>query len=68
VSDEITPQRVFDEHHAAPYIGFSAAALRAWRRQGRGPAYIQVGRSIRYRLNDLDSWLAAHEVRTREPR
>lgn len=60
------PQPTIDEQDAAPYIGYTPAALRAWRSQGRGPAYIRVNRSIRYRIADLDSWLQAHRVEPRE--
>jgi len=30
--------------------------------RGRGPAYIRIGRSIRYRIADLDRWLEQHKV------
>lgn len=50
------------EPGAAVYINYKISTLRAWRRQGRGPAYIRYGRSIRYRIADLDAWVAAHRV------
>ena len=50
------------ERDSAVYIGFRPPALKAWRREGRGPAYIRVNRSIRYRVADLDAWLDAHRV------
>jgi hypothetical protein len=61
----ITPTDNLPERDAAPYIGFSRDFLRAGRRKGTGPAYIKVGRSIRYRREDLDTWLAKHRI---EPR
>jgi hypothetical protein len=53
--------QILMEADAAMYIGMSRAFLRA-SRGGRcdGPAYIQAGRSVRYRLRDLDEWLEAH--------
>jgi predicted DNA-binding transcriptional regulator AlpA len=60
--------RTIDERDASPYIGYTKAALRAWRRQGRGPAYIRINRSIRYRIQDLDDWLQRHRVETEESR
>jgi predicted DNA-binding transcriptional regulator AlpA len=54
--------RPLDERDAAAYVGFTVSALRLWRRQDRGPSYIQVNRSIRYRVSDLDAWLNAHLV------
>ena len=50
----------------AKYIGFSVWWLKQARRTGRGPAYVRVGRAIRYRVADLDTWLAHHVVKTRE--
>ena len=58
--------RAVTEREAAKFIGYSVYWLRWARRQNRGPAYLQVGRSIRYRVVDLESWLEAHRVRTRE--
>lgn len=57
-----------DEGEAATYIGYRPSALRAWRVQGRGPAYIRHGRSIRYTLTDLDSFIARHRVDTSDSR
>lgn len=53
------------EPDAAQYIAYTTAALRKWRAEGRGPAYVRHGRSVRYLRSDLDAWLAAHRV---EPR
>lgn len=50
------------EKDAAHYTGWSQSYLRKARRLGHGPAYLRVGRSIRYQLADLDAWLAAHRV------
>jgi hypothetical protein len=63
-----TSPHVIAERDAAEYIGLSIAYLRAARRLGRGPAYLRLGRSIRYRVVDLDRWLTAHLVSTRESR
>ena len=54
------------ERDAARYMGLSIATLRMYRRLGRGPAYLRLGRAIRYPLADLDSWLNARRVETRE--
>jgi hypothetical protein len=53
------------ERAAAKYIGYSVEFLRHRRRAGQGPVYIQIGRSIRYRVRDLDAWLDAHAVKPR---
>ena len=62
------PHTVLTESEAAAYVGFTRAALRAWRRRGcrtRGPAFIRFSRSVRYLKADLDGWLVRHRV---EPR
>lgn len=45
------------ETHAAARLGLKVATLRAWRNQGRGPAYVRLGRAIRYLSTDLDEFL-----------
>ena len=61
-----TPRQAISEREAAPYTGLSTHGLRAMRRQGRGPAYLRLGRAIRYRIVDLDAWMTAHRVEPRE--
>ncbi len=51
---------------AAPMIGVNAATLKAWRRRGLGPPYVRFGNRVRYRVSDVEAWLAAHTV-TPEP-
>lgn len=54
------------ERDAAKYVGLSRAFLRQARALGRGPAYLKLGRAVRYRVADLDDWLDRHRVQTRE--
>ena len=61
-------QQAVDEPTAATYAGYTGEAFRKWRREGRGPAFIRVNRSIRYRVSDLDTWLDRHRIETREMR
>jgi hypothetical protein len=32
--------------------------LEAWRAIGRGPSWVRVGRSVRYRRRDVEAWLS----------
>jgi len=57
-----TPAATLRERDAGRYITFSAAWLRQRRMHGDGPTYVKVGRSIRYRVADLDAYVAAHRV------
>ena len=34
-------------------LGVAVATLQAWRRVGKPPAFIRLGRAVRYRLSDL---------------
>jgi predicted DNA-binding transcriptional regulator AlpA len=35
------------------------ASVYRWNRTGTGPPFVRVGRHVRYRQSDIDSWLAA---------
>lgn len=48
------------ETEAAARLGLKVATLRAWRTKGRGPAYVRLGRAIRYLTADLDEFLHAN--------
>jgi hypothetical protein len=56
--------RCLDVLVAADYLGICPRTLDNWRSQLRGPRFIRVGRLIRYRLEDLQSYLDAHTVET----
>jgi hypothetical protein len=59
--DETMPMsRPLAESAAAVALGLKVATLRAWRHQGRGPAYVRLGRAIRYLPADLDAFLRAN--------
>jgi hypothetical protein len=47
---------------AAIHLGYAASTLKRWRRQGRGPAYVQPhdGGPVRYLLRDLIAWQRRH--------
>jgi predicted DNA-binding transcriptional regulator AlpA len=40
----------------------SVRTLQTWRLLGRGPRYVKVGRAVRYRIADIEAWLAARAV------
>jgi len=53
---------VVREQVAAHLLGVSISALRRWRREGRGPAFVRLERRIGYRMADLDSFISANRV------
>jgi hypothetical protein len=61
-SPHLTPPTPLNEVGAAAYLGLKVATLRAWRHQRRGPAFVQLGRAIRYLPTDLDQFLQSNRV------
>ena len=57
------PLQILNEADTARYIGMSRVWLRISRMRGIGPAYIRIGRAIRYAVSDLDKFLENHRVR-----
>lgn len=52
----LTPEAV------AAKLSLKVQSLAAWRCRGEGPAYIHVGRAVRYPADALDKWLSAQTV------
>ena len=53
---------LYDEEAAGKYIGganspVSSRTLQRWRLEGVGPTYVKIGRLVRYREADLDTFL-----------
>lgn len=56
-------KELLDPIETAGLLGVSVDTLAQWRSQCRGPRYIKLERRlIRYRLSDLEIYLAAHAV------
>ena len=43
----------FERKKVSEMLGVAIATLQAWRRLGKPPAFIRLGRAVRYRLSDL---------------
>jgi len=41
----------------ATYLGLAVSTLNKWRVYGGGPQFLKLGRSIRYRIADVEAWL-----------
>lgn len=46
-----------DTIEAAHHLGLQKTTLEAWRCRGEGPRFVKLGRAVRYRQADLDSWI-----------
>lgn len=51
------PSSVFTTEQAAVFLKVQPATLEQWRWNGRGPRFVKIGRSCRYRLADLETFL-----------
>ena len=47
---------------AAAVLGLAVPTLEKMRVRGSGPRYLKLGRSVRYRYEDLEAWLADRVV------
>jgi hypothetical protein len=61
----IDPSEPVPHSKAATALGVKADTLATWRSQGRGPAFVKIGRRVFYRLNDLHKFIGAQ---WREPK
>lgn len=52
-----SPRGALSSFEAAEYLGLSVATLRTWRCRGKGPSYVKLGRSVVYRIVDLEAYL-----------
>ena len=50
--------QMLDKVQVARVLAVSIAALRRWRREGRGPEFTRLGRCIRYNVKSIECWLA----------
>jgi len=48
---------LLDEQSVASKLNISVATLRKRRLQGRPPQWKKLGRSVRYRAEDVDAWI-----------
>jgi len=43
-------------------LGLKVDTIEKWRRERRGPAYVQLGRAIRYRPSAVEKFVAEREI------
>ena len=55
-------QKLLNTKSAAEILGISVVLLERMRVQGRGPAFVALGRRRLYRPEDLDSWLCSNRT------
>lgn len=62
MKENTTNLRTITEKEAAIFLGWSIRTLQNRRWKGLPPQYLRLGRSIRYRLSDLQAYLDACAV------
>jgi predicted DNA-binding transcriptional regulator AlpA len=59
----VPPPEYLNTAHAAAFLGLTPAGMETMRKEGRGPAFIRAsGKLVRYRVADLNDWMAQHRV------
>jgi len=53
------PEPLVTEGEAASILRVSLTSLRRWRRQGSGPVYRKLNRTVRYRPEDLADFVGS---------
>jgi predicted site-specific integrase-resolvase len=48
---------LLNTHEAAEVLRISAITLHRWRKAGKGPPFIEMGRKVYYRRIDLENWI-----------
>jgi predicted site-specific integrase-resolvase len=62
----LTLPQMLSEKQAARILAVSIAALRRWRREGRGPEFTRLERCVRYNVRSIECWLAENSSGNRK--
>lgn len=54
-------KHLLTERQAADYLNLSVSTLQAWRAGGAGPRFVKLGKSVRYRPEELERYMAEAE-------
>ena len=60
----LTPEEVTERYRG----GVSIGTLRNWRAMRVGPAYLKIGKSVLYPIDELEAWDKKNIVICREPK
>ncbi|OHB69470.1 MAG: hypothetical protein A2V70_04285 [Planctomycetes bacterium RBG_13_63_9] len=58
----VTEDKLLGREEVALLLGLKSQTLAAWALTGRHLPYIKVGRSVRYRVSDIDNFLRRQTV------
>lgn len=57
-------EALLNEAQAANYLNVSVRTLQQWRMSGRGPLFTKLSRAVRYRVADLEAYVAGGVARS----
>ena len=55
-------RQLVNEYQAAEQLCIAVQTLRNWRHMRRGPAYLKISRSVRYKPEDLEAYMDANRI------
>ena len=55
-------ERLVNEYEAAKILSLKVQTLRNWRSNLCGPAYLKLGRCVRYRIEDLEQFIKERRI------
>jgi excisionase family DNA binding protein len=64
----MTNDKYFTPVEAADYLRSSTSTLAKLRLLGQAPAFVRIGRAVRYRQSDLDAWMDGSTTLHSRPR
>lgn len=53
-------RNLLNEREAATLLNCSVAFMRRCRLLSRGPAFVKIGRNVRYRMQDLEAYIESN--------
>lgn len=53
---------LLDETQVSALTGIKVSTLQFFRRERRGPQFLKIGRLVRYRRSDIQSWINASAI------
>lgn len=51
---------LFTETDLAAVLEVEVRTLQSWRAEGRGPDFVKLGKSVFYRVSDVQAWVEAN--------
>jgi predicted DNA-binding transcriptional regulator AlpA len=54
--------RLLTQAEVSAMLAIPRRTLRSWRSLGRGPAFVRIGKAVRYRAADIDEFVGSHRV------